>query len=211
MNRSSVLLLLAVASNSIHAQHPPESTPEPRRKVEGDPDVLFRQIASKNSVEAKDALARLGLSWVAGRQPEDVRLAAINVDDDEYLERVLIVRDGLDSAATVLKRDGQAWWNLGSFYCCSGTRALDPFIGLKDTVWYGTKDIVVHQVGSHGTGAGEVRLFIYRVLKAQLYKVLDIIESCSPAPHKAAYTSPSQDRAIAPADCPQRGRTSNRS
>jgi hypothetical protein len=50
-------------------------------------------------------------------------------------------------------------------------------VELKETVWHGTKDLVIHQTAAHGTGAGEFRLSIYLVWSSGLYKVLDVFES----------------------------------
>lgn len=78
----------------------------------------------------------------------------------------------------MLKKELNEWWEVGGFGCCDpGTQVLDPFIEVKDIVWYGTKDIIVHQVGAHGTSVGEMRLLIYRMLRGRLYKVFDAVES----------------------------------
>ena len=184
------LLLLSVSAVSIPAQHftvlsnheplparPPQSPPEHRRKLGVDPDALFTKLVSKDPKQTADALKGIEMSWLAERRPTELQLVAVNVDADDDLERLLIVTAGFDSAALVLKKDLGEWWALGSFVCCGpGARTLNPFIELKETVWHGTKDLIVHGVGAHGSGVGEMRQLIYRVWKGQLYKVLDVVE-----------------------------------
>ena len=156
---------------------PPKAAPEPRRRLGQDPDALFTSLTSNDALRTRDALNALGLPWLAGRMPPDVRLLAVNLDSDADLERILIVKAGLDAAAIVLKKETGAWWQLGSFTCCIGTGQVDPFVELKATVWYGTMDLIVHRTAAHGTGVGEFRLSVYRVWRSHLYRVLDVVES----------------------------------
>ena len=156
---------------------PPQSTPEPRRKLAVDPDSLFPLILSEDPSQRRNAFEVLGLSWMGEMQPTDARLLAVNLDSDEGLERVLILNGNLNAAAVVLKNEKGTWWEIGSIFCCGPSRmAKERFVELRQTVWHGTNDLIVHAVGAHGTGAGEGRLMIYRVWKGNLYKVLDISE-----------------------------------
>jgi hypothetical protein len=156
----------------------PRSAPEQRRRWDVDPDALFVKLVSKDPRQTRGALDRVGMSWFAEREPTDVRLFGVNLDSDPELERVLVVKANLDSVALVLKKEGGVWWELGGFACCGpGSRDPDSFIELKDTVWYGIKDLIVHQGASHGTGVGEIDLAIYRVWKGHLYRVFNIVES----------------------------------
>ncbi len=168
--------------------------------MDADPDSLFSKLLSKDLRQTGDALNRLGLSWLADRVPTDVRLFAVNLDSDEDLERVLIVHAGLDTAALALKREDGTWWQLGAFACCMGTEILDPFVELKETVWYGTNDLVVHETSAHGTGVGENRLSIYRAWKGRLYRVLRIVESAYnlPGSEESRISYPNIDTPTAP-------------
>lgn len=156
---------------------PPQSTPEPRRKLAVNPDSLFPLIVSEDPSQRSKALEVLGMSWMGEMQPTDARLLAVNLDSDQDLERVLIMKSNLNAAVVVLKNEKGTWWELGSFFCCGPSgRVQEPFVELRQTVWHGTNDLIVHAVGAHGTGVGEGRLMIYRVWKGNLYKVLDISE-----------------------------------
>jgi len=114
---------------------------------------------------------------MAERGPKEARLFAVNVDSDADFERVLIVTSNLDAGAVLFKKENGIWWQLGSFTrCASGSQLPDPFVELRQIVWYGTNDLIVHAPGPHGTGVGELRLKIYRVWKGRLYKVFDVVE-----------------------------------
>jgi hypothetical protein len=158
---------------------PPQSAPEQRRRLSVDPDAVFTKLVARDAGQVSEALDSLGMSWLSGSEPTDVRFLAVKLDADPDLERVLIVKTGAGrAAASVFKKLDGVWWELGSFGCCAiGGTNPDPFVELRDTVWPGTKDIVAHQGGAQGTGVGEWRLLIYRVWKGQLYKVFDIVES----------------------------------
>jgi hypothetical protein len=167
-----------VADREPLPDNPPQSTAEPRRKLAVDPDAVFARIVSKDSTQSRRALEELGLSWMAEGEPTDVKLLAVNLDSDSDLERLLIVENDSEAVALVLKKEDGVWWELGNFLCGGpGGRIVDPFVELKDTVWYGTKDLIIHRGGSQGTGVGEHRLLIYRVWRSRLYKVFDIVES----------------------------------
>jgi hypothetical protein len=158
---------------------PPKLAAEERRKLFLDPDTMYTRLISKDDRLKRETVKGLGESWLAERDFTDVRLFAVNLDADRDLERVLMFRSGgLDGAAVIAKQEDGVWWELGSFRCCGpgGSPRVEPFIELRETVWYGTKDIVVHLGGPQGTGVGERDVSIYRVLRGRLYKVLQIVE-----------------------------------
>ena len=154
---------------------PPQAAPEPRVKRALSPDALFAMFASNDEVQHNAAIDHIGIGWPMTHNPVDVRLFAVNIDTDDDLERVLISRGHGDAVAIVAKKEAGEWWELGGFLCCGPSGgALD--IELKETVWFGTKDIVVHSGGAQGTGIGAHSLRIYRVLGGHMYKVLDVVE-----------------------------------
>lgn len=90
----------------------------------------------------------------------------------------MIASSDLNIEATVVKRQDGVWWELGHFACCGpGSGQNDPFVELRQTVWHGTNDVILHAGGSFGTGVAERRLLIYRAWRGKLYKVFDIVES----------------------------------
>ena len=107
-----------------------------RRRLSVDPDSLLPRLLSRDARERLAAFHSVGLDFIAERGPQDIRLFALNIDADSDIERVLIVKAILDTAAVVLKKDKDAWWELGRFMCCGpGSRPVDPFIELWQTVW----------------------------------------------------------------------------
>lgn len=117
------------------------------------------------------------MEYIADRKPTDVRIVAINLDADEELERVVVARAGMDVEAVVLQEEDGVWWSLGQWMCC-GPKAVDvdPFLEIRQLVWHGTNDILVHIPTMWGTGVGERRLWVYRLRNGTLYRVLDIVE-----------------------------------
>ena len=135
-------------------------------------------LLSRDPAKRNEAFDTFGLPFIATRDPQDIRLFAVNMDSHPDLERVVIATSDLDVEAAVLRRDNDVWWELGHFVCCGpGARSSLPFLELRQTVSYGTNDIIVHAGGSQGSGVGELRLMIFRVWNSKLYKVLDIVES----------------------------------
>ncbi len=145
--------------------------------LSGDPDALFTQLVSADAKQYQQALAKFEISSTGVGHAHDVRYFAVNLDADEQMERVLIVRINSDATALVLKKQNDVWWDAGRFMCCGPSGHMpEVFLDLKQSVWYGTNDIVIRAGGSQGTGVGETHIQIYRMLDGQLFKVVDIVE-----------------------------------
>jgi hypothetical protein len=110
----------------------PSVKPEPRARISGDPEAIY-QTALKDS--------------------EEVRLLAVNLDEDEALERVVVRRRDPDEYAAVYDFDGKAWWRVGEF----------------------SQNILVREPG-HGTGVMQTNLKIFRMREGRLYPVFRTIE-----------------------------------
>ena len=154
------------------------SAAESRHSLSSSPDSMFPGLLSRDGTEKEAAFNSLGLEFIFRRDPQDIRLFALNIDSDAELERVVIAASNLDVEAIVLKRENNLWWELGHFVCCGpGSGPNEPFVELRQTVWFGTNDIIVHAGGVFGTGVAERRLLIYRAWRGKLYKVFDTVES----------------------------------
>src|SRR5205085_1865481 len=87
-------------------------------------------------------------------------------------------RSNGDGVALVAKNVDGIWWRLGEFvWGGPGLPYVEQFIELKQTVRYGTTDLIVRSGGPQGSGVGERKLSVYRVLTGHLYRVLQIVES----------------------------------
>ncbi|MBS1830354.1 MAG: hypothetical protein JST93_33945 [Acidobacteria bacterium] len=149
-----------------------------RRRIVGDPDRTFPELLASIGSSRKHTFESVGLDYMAERNAVDIRLMAVNLDADEDLERVLIASGPDASQVAVLKKQAGEWWSLGAFSCCQpGTHAPETFLELRQMVWYGTNDIVLHTGGRYGSGIGEHRMRIFRVWNSHLYQVFDIKES----------------------------------
>ena len=154
----------------------PATRPEPRRRLNVDPEKLMAQLASRKEDDRQSALRELGVTGPPGLTIREVTVSAANLDTDGDLERVLVVKTLSVSHASILKRESDTWWQVGSFACCL-SRSVEPFVELRETVWPGTKDILIHRMSAQGTGVGSGDLQIYRMWRGRLYKVFDIVES----------------------------------
>lgn len=174
---SSAQHLAVVAPREPLPNKSPQSAAVPRRLLDADPDALFSQLVSADPKRQQQALAKFEISSRGVGPAQDVRYFAVNLDADEQLERVLIVRHNSDATALVLKKQDDVWWGVGSFMCCApGGRTPEEILDLKQSVWYGTNDIVIRNGGSQGTGVGERRIQVYRMFEGKLYKVFDIVK-----------------------------------
>ncbi|MBL8210939.1 MAG: hypothetical protein JNK87_09520 [Bryobacterales bacterium] len=155
----------------------PQLPAEPRHSLSLDPDQVLPRLLSTDAAIRSAAFRSLGMEYIADWTPTDVRILAVNLDADDELERVVTARSGTNAEAVALDRQEGAWWSVGQWACC-GPRAtyIEPFLEVRQLVWHGTNDIIVHAGGATGTGVGEQRLSAYRLWNGTLYKVLDILE-----------------------------------
>lgn len=158
--------------------NPPIQRPAPRRHIVLSPEQVLSQLTSTEPTRINEALAALDLSPLLNEPIRSATLSAVNLDADPRLERVLTLQTSRHTAALVFQQNGSPWWQLGTFLSGGPTnQPQDPFLELRETVWPGTKDLILHSGGSQGTGAGEVRLSILRLLRGHLYEVLNLTES----------------------------------
>jgi len=89
----------------------------------------------KRSRQAQRAFDTFGLPFIATRDPQDIRLFAVNIDSHPDLERIVVATSDLDVEAAVLRRDNDVWWELGNFVCCGpGSQPNLPFLESRQTV-----------------------------------------------------------------------------
>ncbi len=159
-------------------RNPPQVAALPAAQARLDPDSALALLDSRDSAQIQSALERLGLAPYSSLPPRAVVLSAVNLDQDRDLERVLQIDMGTSAAAVVFKKREEGWWQIGVFGCCEARAGVArPFVELRETVWPGTTDLVVHAGGSQGTGVGQMTLGIYRMWQGRLYPVLDVVES----------------------------------
>ncbi len=158
---------------------PPAAEAEAESKSEIDPDDAYRELVSGDAVRVVRAYHALDLSWIGESLPVDVRAMAVNMDDDKaHLERVLIINNLSNTAVIVFTKKNGGWWRVISGLCGAPTgNCPSPFVELKQTVWYGTYDLVVHTDGKMGLGVSESHLQIYRMFQGRFYRVFDYVES----------------------------------
>ncbi|MEP7367758.1 MAG: hypothetical protein ABI972_31240, partial [Acidobacteriota bacterium] len=143
-----LLLFAAGLVNSLAAQQhavvvdkeplpskPPQTAPEPRRKLETNPDEMMPLLISNDAAQRRLALERLDVSWFPEGLPTDVRHFALNLDSSEDFERVLMISSSGQSVAIVFKRENGVWWDIGSFGCCWPGTGRDFHVEFKQTVW----------------------------------------------------------------------------
>ena len=185
------LAIVLLTLGGIAAQVAVESTGEPlpktlpaveaeaESKLDIDPDEAYRELVSGDSERVVRAYKALDLSWIGESLPIEVRAIAVNMDDDNaQLERVLIVNNRQNTAVIVFARKNGAWWSVASGLCGAPVgNCPSPFVELKQTVWYGTYDLVVHTDGKMGLGVSESHLQIYRMFRGRFYRVFDFVEN----------------------------------
>lgn len=129
----------------------PTVKPERRTRIEGDPENLYREAL-------KDA--------------DEVRLFAVNLDEDDALERVLVSKRDPDEHASVYDFDGKSWWQVGEFFSGGGSDLVE----LKGATNWSRTDLVVRVYG-HGSGFFSTELSIYKMLGTRLYRVFRTTEA----------------------------------
>lgn len=144
------------------------------------PDDAYRELLSGDPERIVRTYNALDLSWIGEWPPIEVRALAMDLDGDKKLERVLIIDNLWNTAVVVLRREDDVWWRVG-VVLCGAPRGNCPktFVELRQTVWYGTNDLIFHTGGSIGPGLSENRLQIYRMFAGRLYPVLDVIEDAA--------------------------------
>lgn len=143
-----------------------------------DPDEAYRDLISGDATRVASAAKSLDIEMLVAPAPGFVRSIAANLDADPELERVLFVESHGRGIAIVFARKAGIWWQIGNFICgMPSGRCPDEFVEPKQTVWYGTNDIVLHSnvVGGAG-GVSQHNLTIFRMFAGQLYPVFDVIE-----------------------------------
>jgi hypothetical protein len=143
-----------------------------------DPDDAYRDLISGDSTRVASAAKVLDVEMLVLPSPDFVRSIAANMDADPELERVLYIEShGRGIAFVFARRDG-IWWQIGQFICgVPRGRCPGEFVELKQTVWYGTNDIVVHANVIGGTDVSQNDVTIYRLFDGRLHPVLEIVES----------------------------------
>jgi hypothetical protein len=146
----------------------------PREPLPKTPPAVEALPESRSPIDPDEAYREL----VSGDAERVLRAMAVNMNDDPKLERVLII-DNLRNTSVIVfaQKDGQ-WWSVGAGLCGAPVgHCPTPFVELKQTVWYGTYDLVIHTDGKIGLGLSESHLRIYRMFRGRFYPVLDFIES----------------------------------
>jgi hypothetical protein len=180
------------AAVALDGEPAPQRLPAPfaePRVAKIDPDEIYRNIVSGTLEQCKAAYLEIGFVDWSSDEALDVKLMAVNLDEDPALERVLMARNIQFQSVAIFDWGGAQWKFVGSFLCCGRNASSDrnPFVELRQTVWYGVNDLVVHTGGSMGTGVGESRVSVYRMRGGRLYQVFDNIED--------AYNWTSEDQA----------------
>jgi len=158
----------------------PISKPLPRRFIGVDPVTIYRGLLSAAQNDRAEAYRYLDdkVSDMSG--PGDARIYAVNLDSDADLEYVLLVSDYAGISRTnafVFDRDARGWWVVGEFrYSWHwDTNEAERFVGLREIIWPGRKEIIVRDYGG-GTGVAETGLSIYRMHDGYLYRVFHMTE-----------------------------------
>jgi hypothetical protein len=94
------------------------------------------------------------------------------MDTDDAVERILMSGT---AGAQVFKREKGVWWKLADLGWPAPTPGHTE-IEVRDTVFYGTNDIVMKTGYSAGTGVGGSSIRIFRIWKGHLYEVLAITD-----------------------------------
>lgn len=151
-----------------------------------DPDQIYSRILSGSDAERQAAYAAMGFPLGSDGKPFgtdgaplDVRLLAVNLDEDPALERVLIARTLFVQSVAIFDLPNAHWMLVGTFLCCGVNAPSDrePFLELKQTVRHGVNDVVVHGGGSAGPGIARWSLSVFRLRDGRLYQVFDSVET----------------------------------
>lgn len=154
----------------------PSSQPQPRKRLMTGPVALIQALLGNDREKKGAALRQLGVT------ADSVELSGLHVDfinlaQDHNCEAVLTFSDDNRSTSVfVMYGNGDEWWQIGEFHYWWhwDSEQAEHFIEFRETVWPGTKDIIV-RTRSGGTDLVQTEFSIYRVYEAKLYKVFDIV------------------------------------
>jgi hypothetical protein len=188
--RIAIIVALSIAAAAQHMRikgtlEPaaiPVSRPEQRRAVSKSPEVIFHELLNASPTAKAIALRELGIrvgDFGADSRIDDIRLARINLDDDEDREAVLtFTSGGKVTTAVVFDRSVGRWWQVGEFDYSWHWNSDDAerLIEFREIVWPGRKDLVV-RTATGGTGVASTELAIYRLYRRLLYRVFQTTET----------------------------------